>query len=105
MERLSRKFETARDMLPRPVLKRAATPTRVGVIYFGSTAAAMDEAQQMFAADGLDVDALRIRAFPLAREIGDFVEAHDQVFLVEQNSRRADAHARSQPISASSRAG
>ena len=44
MERLERKFETARALLPRPVVKRAAKPTRVGVLHYGSTAAAMDEA-------------------------------------------------------------
>jgi 2-oxoglutarate ferredoxin oxidoreductase subunit alpha len=85
MERLLRKFETARGLLPRPILKQAAKPTRVGVIHYGSTAAAMDESLEMLAAQGFSVDALRIRAFPLAREIADFVRDHDQVFVVEQN--------------------
>ena len=65
MERLLRKFETARGLLPPPVLKRAAKPTRVGVVYYGSTAPAMDEALDMLAERALHVDALRIRAFPL----------------------------------------
>jgi 2-oxoglutarate ferredoxin oxidoreductase subunit alpha len=85
MERLLRKFETARSVLPRPVLRKAARPARAGVIYYGSTAAAMDEAVDLLAAQGLEVDALRIRAFPLTPEIGEFVRAHDQVFVVEQN--------------------
>jgi 2-oxoglutarate/2-oxoacid ferredoxin oxidoreductase subunit alpha len=85
MERLEHKFETARDLLPRPVLKRAATATRVGVLYYGSTAAPMDEALQMLAAEGLQLDAMRIRAFPLAREVADFIDGHDRVFVVEQN--------------------
>src|ERR1700735_411029 len=85
MERLLRKFETARSLLPRPVLKPAAEPARVGVIHFGSTAPAMHEAQALLARDGLHVDTLRIRAFPLAFEIDAFVRAHDQVFVVEQN--------------------
>ena len=71
MERLVRKFETARGLLPRPVLRRAAKPTRVGVIYYGSTSAAMDEAVELLADEGLHVDALRIRAFPLRAEIAD----------------------------------
>jgi 2-oxoglutarate/2-oxoacid ferredoxin oxidoreductase subunit alpha len=85
MERLLRKFETARSLLPRPVLKPAAKPTRVGVIHYGSTAPAMDEAQALLADDGLHVDTLRIRAFPLALEVAEFVREHDQVFVVEQN--------------------
>ena len=85
MERLLRKFETARGLLPRPVLKSAAKPTRAGVIHYGSTAPAMDEAQALLARDGLQVDTLRIRAFPLAFEIDEFVRDHDQVFVVDQN--------------------
>jgi 2-oxoglutarate ferredoxin oxidoreductase subunit alpha len=85
MERLERKFDTARTLVPRPEVKKAAKPTSYGVIYFGSTAAPMDEARHMLAAEDLHVDALRIRAFPLAREVADFVDAHDRVFVVEQN--------------------
>jgi 2-oxoglutarate/2-oxoacid ferredoxin oxidoreductase subunit alpha len=85
MERLLRKFETARNLLPRPVLKPAAEPARVGVIHYGSTAPAMDEAQGLLARDGLHVDTLRVRAFPLALEVVEFVREYDQVFVVEQN--------------------
>jgi 2-oxoglutarate ferredoxin oxidoreductase subunit alpha len=85
MERLLHKFETARGVLPRPVVKLAAEPTRVGIIHYGSTSPAMDEAQALLARDGFHVDALRIRAFPLAREVAEFVRSHDEVFVVEQN--------------------
>jgi 2-oxoglutarate ferredoxin oxidoreductase subunit alpha len=85
MERLLRKFETARALLPRPVLKAAAKPTRAGVVHYGSTALAMDEAQALLASDGVHVDTLRIRAFPLAPEVAEFVRNHDEVFVVEQN--------------------
>jgi hypothetical protein len=81
-DRLLRKFETARSLLPRPVLQPAAKPTCVGD---GSTAPAVDEAQALLARDGLHVDTLRIRAFPLALEVAEFVCEHDQVFVVEQN--------------------
>jgi 2-oxoglutarate ferredoxin oxidoreductase subunit alpha len=85
MERLLRKFETARNLLPRPVLRPAAKPARFGVIHYGSTAPAMDEAQTLLARDDLHVDTLRIRAFPLALEVAEFVREHEQVFIVEQN--------------------
>ena len=85
MQRLELKFETARRLAPKPVVKMAETPTQIGVVYFGSTAAAMDEALELLAEDGCAVDALRIRAFPLALEIAAFVQAHERVFVVEQN--------------------
>ena len=85
MERLLRKFDTARKLLPRAELRRAAQPTRIGVIHYGSTAASMDEAAQLLASEGVHVDALRIRAFPFGPEVGEFIGAHEQVFVVEQN--------------------
>jgi 2-oxoglutarate ferredoxin oxidoreductase subunit alpha len=85
MERLLRKFETARKLLPRAEFRAAAQRNRIGVIHYGSTAAAMDEAAQLLAADGVHVDALRIRAFPFGPEVGEFISAHEQVFVVEQN--------------------
>jgi 2-oxoglutarate/2-oxoacid ferredoxin oxidoreductase subunit alpha len=85
MDRLLRKFETARGLLPRPILKRAAKPTRLGVVHYGSTAAAIDEALQLLANESIHFDALRIRAFPIAYEVADFIRDHDQVFVVDQN--------------------
>ena len=85
MERLIRKFETAKSLVPAPVLKPAKGKTRDGVIYYGSTAAAMDEALEMLEAQGRRLDALRVRAFPFADAVFDFIAAHDRVFLVEQN--------------------
>jgi 2-oxoglutarate ferredoxin oxidoreductase subunit alpha len=85
MERLLLKFETARELLPRPEIRPASEPTRVGVVYYGSTSAAMDEALQLLALADRPAAACRIRAFPLAREIKSFVNRHDRVFVVEQN--------------------
>ncbi len=85
MERLLRKFETAKKYIPVPVRKSAAQPTRVGAIYFGSTGAAMEEALATLAGQGIHLDTLRIRAFPFHDEIADFIADHDQVFVIEQN--------------------
>ncbi|MGH6929150.1 MAG: hypothetical protein ACREEV_12615, partial [Dongiaceae bacterium] len=62
-----------------------AQSTRVGVIYYGSTTAAMHEALETLATQGIHLDTLRVRAFPFSDEIIDFVLDHDQIFLVEQN--------------------
>ena len=85
MQRLVRKFETAKSLVPAPVKHTAKERARHGVIYFGSTAAAMGEALVALEADGLHLDTLRLRAFPFSDEVIEFVNAHDQVFVVEQN--------------------
>ena len=85
MERLRRKFETAKTLVPAPVIKKAAQPARAGVIYYGSTSPAMDEAFVLLAKQGVHVDLLRVRGFPFADEVIDFANDHDYVFVVEQN--------------------
>jgi 2-oxoglutarate/2-oxoacid ferredoxin oxidoreductase subunit alpha len=85
MERLSRKFDTAKTLVPAAVLQNAKARTPYGVIYFGSTSPAMSEAAELLAAQGIDLDLLRLRGFPFGREVTDFIAAHERVFLVEQN--------------------
>jgi len=80
-----RKFETAKDMVPRPRRANSEKPTRYGVIYFGSTSPPMDEAIGMLAAKGHYLDRLRLRAFPFHHTVDDFISEHDFVFVVEQN--------------------
>ncbi len=85
MQRLIRKFETAKDLVPRPLQANAAKPTKYGVIYYGSTAPAMDEAIHMIEARGQSLNRLRVRAFPFHSSVTSFVADHDFVFVVEQN--------------------
>lgn len=85
VERLLKKFETAKSLVPQPMARPAAKPTRHGVIYFGSTSPAMDEAFEALQARGLHVDGLRVRAFPFSEAVDRFVAEHDTVFVVEQN--------------------
>src|SRR5438067_11684265 len=76
MQRLLRKFETAKDLIPRPLRADAGKPTRYGVIYFGSTAPAMDEAIGVLKAGGHQLDVLRVRAFPFHSSVTNFVGDH-----------------------------
>ncbi|MBK9082385.1 MAG: 2-oxoacid:acceptor oxidoreductase subunit alpha [Rhizobiales bacterium] len=85
MERLIKKFETAKRYVPAPFTQRAARGTKLGVIHYGSTAAAMDEAATLLAQEGVDLDVMRVRGFPFCDEVIDFIDAHDRVFVVEQN--------------------
>jgi 2-oxoglutarate ferredoxin oxidoreductase subunit alpha len=85
MQRLQTKFATAARLVPAPVVQAAQRPTRLGVVYYGSTSPAMAEALAALAAAGIHLDALRLRAFPFAAAVGEFIGAHDEVFVVEQN--------------------
>ncbi len=85
MQRLELKWETAKDLVPHPVTRAAARPSKFGVIYFGSTSPAMAEALDTLDADGKPLDAMRVRGFPFHASVMEFVAAHEQVFVVEQN--------------------
>jgi len=85
MQRLLRKFRTARTLLPRPVELRAPEPTVLGAIYYGSTSPAMAEAHDILAEQGIVLDLLRVRGFPFHDDVREFIAAHEQVFIVEQN--------------------
>lgn len=85
MQRLLRKHETAKGILPRPVRHDADKPTRFGVIYYGSTAPAMHEAAEILTARGHTLDLMRVRAFPFHQDVASFIADHDFVFVVEQN--------------------
>ena len=85
MERLLRKFQTAAELVPAPVLHKASAPAKYGVIYYGSTSPAMSEAFDLLEARGMAVDGLRLRAFPFNADVSEFIDSHDKVFVVEQN--------------------
>jgi len=85
VQRLLRKFETAKSLVPQPVLRACGKKTRFGAIYYGSTSPAMDEAYAALEAAGIALDSLRIRAFPFGDAVSDFIAEHEQVFVVEQN--------------------
>jgi len=85
MQRLIRKFETAKDLVPRPLQANAGKPTKYGVIYYGSTSPAMDEAIDLIETRGHALNRLRVRAFPFHSSVTSFVADHDFVFVVEQN--------------------
>ncbi len=85
MERLAKKFETAKSLVPQPIVRQSQEQTRYGVIYFGSTSPAMDEAIDLLQEKGGHVNSMRLRAFPFPNSVKEFIMAHDKVFIVEQN--------------------
>jgi 2-oxoglutarate ferredoxin oxidoreductase subunit alpha len=85
MERLLKKHRTAATLVPQAIERKAAKPTKFGAIYFGSTSPAITEADEILTEKGVSLDLLRLRAFPFGPEVEAFIEAHDTVFVVEQN--------------------
>jgi 2-oxoglutarate ferredoxin oxidoreductase subunit alpha len=84
MARLRRKIEGARPALPAPVL--SGSGSRLGLLAHGSSDPAVREAlAQLHQESGLDADYLRVRAWPFAAAVRDFVAAHDRVYVVEQD--------------------
>jgi 2-oxoglutarate ferredoxin oxidoreductase subunit alpha len=83
MDRLARKFETARKSVPRPIV--SGSGSRVGVIAYGSSDFAVEEARAILAKKGLTVDYLRLLALPAAPEAQAFIRAHDRVYVIDQN--------------------
>jgi 2-oxoglutarate ferredoxin oxidoreductase subunit alpha len=85
MDRLSRKFENARKLVPAPIAVKDGT-SRVGFLAFGTTDFALRESMDQIKKEhGKDVDYMRIRAYPFAHEVHDFVAAHERVYVVEQD--------------------
>src|SRR5690606_6153051 len=79
------KFDTAKGLVPQPVVSRAAAPARFGAIFYGSTSPAMAEAVEQLRAEGGVLDTLRVRAYPFPDSVRDFIDAHDRGFVVERN--------------------
>ena len=85
MQRLLRKFETAKNYVPAPMLDSSEGGARFGVLHYGSTAAPMDEGIDMLRKQGVRIDVMRLRGFPFSREVDEFIASHEKVFVVEQN--------------------
>src|SRR6202051_1621032 len=85
MERLNKKYETARSFVPRPEVF-ADAKGKVGIIAYGTTHWAITESRdQLLSEHKLQTDYLRVRSYPFTREIHEFIERHERVYVVEQN--------------------
>lgn len=84
LDRLKRKFNTARQYVPKPVIESMDNPV-FGIISMGSTHPAIEEARQQLSQRGLNSDFLRMRAVPFTQEVQDFLNHHDRLYVVEMN--------------------
>jgi 2-oxoglutarate ferredoxin oxidoreductase subunit alpha len=84
MDRLNRKWETARSWVPKPVLDETKGAD-VGLLYFGSSRWAVEEARDRLREDGIRTSSLRVLAYPFTPEVEAFLARHERVYVVEQN--------------------
>jgi 2-oxoglutarate ferredoxin oxidoreductase subunit alpha len=84
MDRLRRKWETARTMLPKPVIDEVKGAD-TGILAYGSSHWAVAEARDILRADGIEISYLLVKAYPFAEEMQRFLDRHDRIYVVEQN--------------------
>ena len=84
MKRLRLKMDTAREMLPQPIIDDSSG-SDIGIVTFGTNEDAVREARDWLANDGIQTDYLRVRALPIASAVGDFIHSHKSIFVIENN--------------------
>jgi 2-oxoglutarate ferredoxin oxidoreductase subunit alpha len=84
MQRLKRKQQTARSLVPKPVVESSGD-TEIGILSFGSTEPAVQEARYLLSQRGIETDFLRLRAIPFTNEVTDFIHDHDRIYVIEMN--------------------
>ena len=85
MERLLVKWATAPQYLPKPIVTQRSNEKKIGVLHYGTSLQATHEALDQLGAAGHSANDLRVLAFPFSEEVLEFIEQHEQVFVVEQN--------------------
>jgi 2-oxoglutarate ferredoxin oxidoreductase subunit alpha len=86
MHRLQKKWQTAAEAVPKPIIRKTDKPCTVGVIHYGTSEASTLEAlHHLNDLHGISLDSMGIEAFPFSREVEYFINEHEYVFVVEQN--------------------
>lgn len=85
MDRLIRKWNTAKDMVPAPQLYQKKNKSKYGLIFFGTSTYSAEEAMDILKEEDVVLDALRLKSFPFNKTVEEFINSHDKVFVIEQN--------------------
>jgi 2-oxoglutarate ferredoxin oxidoreductase subunit alpha len=85
VDRLSKKWETAKEYVPGPVIYDHATDSKSGMIFFGTTLYSAKESTDILKEKGISIQPMRVRSFPFNHEVEEFIDSKDQVYVVEQN--------------------
>jgi 2-oxoglutarate ferredoxin oxidoreductase subunit alpha len=85
MERLLTKHESSKKIIPPPHLYQKENKSKYGFLFYGTSNYASEEAMDLLNEKGIDIDAIRIKAFPFNKEVESFIDSHEKVFVIEQN--------------------
>jgi 2-oxoglutarate ferredoxin oxidoreductase subunit alpha len=85
MDRLLKKWDTAKNIVPAPVLYQTESKSPYGLIFFGTSTYSAEEAMDDMAASGTVFDAMRLKSFPFNKTVEEFIDSHEMVFIIEQN--------------------
>jgi 2-oxoglutarate ferredoxin oxidoreductase subunit alpha len=85
MQRLERKWQTAKTLMPKPELYQQTATSPIAMLFYGTSKYAAEEALDYFRLHHLEIDAICIKAFPFSDEVAAFIDDHQQVFVIEQN--------------------
>lgn len=85
VNRLLKKFETAKTMVPKPEFYQDKSKSKNGLVFFGTTTYAAIEVMDRLKKSNIALDSMRLRSFPFSPEVKEFIDAHEEVYIVEQN--------------------
>ena len=85
MERLLKKWGTAKNTVPAPYLYQKKNKSRYGIVFFGTSTYSAEEAMDIMVQENISFDAMRLKAFPFNKTVDDFINSHEKVFVIEQN--------------------
>ncbi|MCB1025123.1 MAG: 2-oxoacid:acceptor oxidoreductase subunit alpha [Acidobacteria bacterium] len=85
VDRLITKWNTAKEKVPAPEFLQEENTSEIGVLFFGTSTYAAEEAIELLRGEDISLDAMRVKAFPFGKAFEDFIDAHEKVFVIEQN--------------------
>lgn len=85
VDRLLKKWQTAKEIVPAPEFYQVENSSPLGVLFFGTSTYAAEEAIELLKAENIAFDAMRVKAFPFGKDFAYFVNSHEKIFVIEQN--------------------
>jgi 2-oxoglutarate ferredoxin oxidoreductase subunit alpha len=85
MDRLIKKWNTAKSYVPAPQQYQTEPRSANGLLFYGTSQYAAEEAMDLLRKEGIEMDAMRLKAFPFNKDVEDFIAAHERVFVIDQN--------------------
>lgn len=85
MDRLLKKWNTAKNIVPAPFLYQKENKCPYGIVFFGTSTYSAEEAMDIMKQENMSFDAMRLKAFPFNKTVEDFINSHEKIFIIEQN--------------------